>query len=70
MTWIPVETLPPLVEDDRSDVVLVWPRSHDGCTYQRVGLYNYRYRRWESGGAGYILDLPVTHWCPLPEGPS
>lgn len=70
MTWISTDTLPPLVEDDRSAVVLVWPRSQGGCIYQRTGLYNYRYRRWESGDSGYILDLPVTHWMSLPDGPE
>lgn len=70
--WIPVTgALPPEVSDGESDVVLVWPRERLNTIYQRLGVYNYRRQRWDYPTAiGYALEMPVTHWMPMPPGPG
>jgi hypothetical protein len=63
--WRPIETVP---YDGKP--VLVWlaePRHHSNSRVD-IGVFH---PKIQSVGGSFIFDAPtVTHWAPLPEGPS
>jgi len=63
MDWVPVATLPPCVNHDASDLVLVCVKvKHLRRPKMRMAYYCFRREGWRTV-MGPVDDGTVTHWC-------
>ena len=69
--WRPVSDPPQMIEDEigwlTSKKVLVWPLMEAARLTQSDEEYP---PMWRTGRSGWDITNVVTHWMPLPEGPT